>query len=305
MSPLKRHTSVRRRSIIASGALALAMHGCGGDGGGFRGELVGSGVISTDARGETFPMVSADGATLYFSRVKDGQGWPNQIVVVSEMRGGSWSEPTVMAFSGTEYSDRAPRLSHNEHTLFFTSNRPLPGGTFDPADYNIWQVWRMAEGAWSDPEPLPADINSPSSEIHSSATEDGTLYFASARPGGAGRSDLYRAAFNDGAYAPAENLGSPLNTAESQPDVYVAPDGSFLILAITDHPDGFGGDDLYVSHLREGVWTTPVNLGAAVNTTQYEYGPVIQGGYLYFTSHQGGTADIYRVRLRALPQLND
>ncbi len=271
----------------------------------FRGELVGSGVISTDARGETFPMVSADGATLYFSHVKDGQGWANQVLVASELHEGSWGEPTVMGFSGTEYSDRAPRLSHDEGTLFFTSNRPRSGGTFDPADYNIWQVRRMAGGGWSDPQPLSAAVNSPSPEIHSSVTEDGTLYFASARPGGAGRSDLYRSALSDGVYGAAENVGSPLNTAESQPDLYVAPDGSLMILAITDHPDGFGGDDLYVSFLRDGAWTTPENLGPAVNTTAYEYGPAIHGEHLYFTSHQGGTADIYRVRLRALPPLND
>lgn len=294
------------KGVLRFGLAVAAAWGCGAqDTGTFAGELVGAGVISTDGRGEAFPMMSPDGATLYFSQVKDGQGWPNQVLVVSRLQGDAWGEPGVLPFSGTEYSDRAPRLSRDGATLFFTSNRPLPGGTFDPADYNIWRVTRGDGGGWSDPEPLPAPVNSPSPEIHSSVTEDGTLYVPERRPGGAGLSDLYRAAFRDGGYGPAENLGSPVNTAESQPDVYVAPDGSFMILAITDHPDGLGGDDLYVSHLRGGAWTAPVNLGPAVNTAEYEYGPAVHGEYLYFTSHQGGTADIYRVPLAALPRLND
>ena len=75
-----------------------------------------------------------------------------------------------------------------------------------------------------------------------------------------------------------------------------------MILAITDHPDGYGGDDLYVSFNTEGEWGAPRNLGQPVNSFEYEYGPAISpdGQYLYFSSHRRGSADIYRIEVSAL-----
>ncbi len=265
---------------------------------GFRAELVGAGVISRDQGDDVFPALTPDGRALYFSRPKEGRGWPDQTIMFSRRAGEGWSEPEVAPFSGSQYSDRAPRFSADGNTLFFTTNRPLPGGTFSANDYNIWVV-RRANRGWSDPEALSGSINTSSPEIHTSVTGDGTLYFASARPDGHGRSDIYRAERRGQDYAEATNIGAPINTEQSQPDLYVSADARMMILAITDHPDGLGGDDLYVSHFRNGSWTAPRNLGPAVNTPEYEYGPTLSpdGEYLYFSSHRNGSGRIYRIRL--------
>ena len=112
-----------------------------------------------------------------------------------------------------------------------------------------------------------------------------------------GRSDIYSVRRTVDGYGPAVNLGAPVNTEHSQPDLFVSGDGQMMILAVTDHPDGFGGDDLYVSYRRDNGWTEPVNLGPEINTPEYEYGPFISGGYLYFSSHGFGSGSIYRIRL--------
>ncbi len=267
---------------------------------GFRAELVGPGVISRDEGDDVFPALTPDGSALYFSRPKE-RNWPDQTIMFSRQTRGGWSEAEVAPFSGSQYSDRAPRFSADGNRLFFTTNRPLPGGSFSADDYNIWVV-RRADGGWSDPGPLSGSINTSSPEIHTSVTADGTLYFASARPDGHGRSDIYRAEWRNQGYAAATNIGEPINTEQSQPDLYVSADGRMMILAMTDHPDGFGGDDLYVSHFRNGGWTTPRNLGPAVNTPDYEYGPTVSpdGEYLYFSSHRNGSGRIYRIRLEEL-----
>jgi hypothetical protein len=257
-------------------------------------ELFAPGVVSTDD-GEAFPNLSKDGSTLYFS--KHDQGWGHHTVVVSRFENGNWSNPETMEFSGT-YSDRAPRLSPDGGTLYFSSNRPLAGA----GGYNLWAVRKTPSGGWSDPEPLPKSINTAADEWHASAANSGALYFSSRnRVGGHGRSDIYRA-LPSGTGFTVENLGAPVNDELSQSDLYVDPDERFMILAITDHPTGFGGDDLYVSYNRDGGWTEPVNLGSVVNSPEYEYGPTISpdGEYLYFTSHRRGMGDIYRVRLSAL-----
>lgn len=74
-------------------------------------------------------------------------------------------------------------------------------------------------------------------------------------------------------------------------------DGKTLYFA-SDKPGGYGGVDLYVS-TREigGTWSTPVNLGAKVNTSGDDMFPYIaEDGTLYFasTGHTGlGGLDVF------------
>jgi WD40-like Beta Propeller Repeat len=265
-------------------------------------DLVGAGVVSSD-RGDAFPAPSADG--LFFSRVKPGDNWSDQVLMYSAGSPGEWSAPAPLPFSGGRYSDRAPRPTRDGSRLYFTSNRPLPAdlGRHDPRVFHLWFVDRTSSGEWSAPAPVPPPVASQSSDIHASVTATGVIYFSSNRPGGYGRSDVYRydnAANGDATLA---NLGPPVNGPCSEPDVYVAPDETMMILAITDHPLGFGGDDLFVSFRRDGRWTAPVNLGPSVNTPEYEYGPFVWEEYLYFTSHATGDGDVYRIRLSDLPAL--
>ncbi|MEO6191203.1 MAG: hypothetical protein ABIO44_13440, partial [Saprospiraceae bacterium] len=60
---------------------------------------------------------------------------------------------------------------------------------------------------------------------------------------------------------------------------------------------GFGGYDLYVSHLIDNKWTSPNNLGAIINTPGNELSPFYKNGDLFFSSdwQQGfGGFDIFR-----------
>jgi tetratricopeptide (TPR) repeat protein len=86
---------------------------------------------------------------------------------------------------------------------------------------------------------------------------------------------------------PSYSLGHPA----------VSEDGKTLYFA-SDQPGGFGGTDLYVSYLKDTLWTNPINLGAKVNTTSDELFPFIYNdSTLYFSSkgHEGlGGLDIYK-----------
>jgi hypothetical protein len=61
---------------------------------------------------------------------------------------------------------------------------------------------------------------------------------------------------------------------------------------------GYGQADLYVSFLKSGAWSTPVNLGPAVNTEDFEYNPEVSrdGRTLYF----GRGGRIYSIPLDAV-----
>lgn len=98
---------------------------------------------------------------------------------------------------------------------------------------------------------------------------------------------------------PVTGLRSP---STRRPRTSVSQDGEVMVLAITDHPDGYGGDDLWVSDLEGGAWSIPRKLGPEVDSSDYEYGPTLSCDErsLYFTSHCAGSADIYRMPLSAV-----
>lgn len=255
------------------------------------------GVISTVEEGEAFPFISPDGNEFYFST--HSEGWSFHTLYMSSLTDGVWTEPIALAFSGT-YSDRAPRLSPDGDALYFSSNRPLQD--HPPGDYNIWVVHRAAGGSWSQPEPLPASVNSRAHEYHAVITRDGELYFSRVTDARRDKHDIFVSVLGDNGFGEATKVGPPISDGYSQPDIYVNPAGDIMILVITDHPEGFGGDDLYVSYRRGGVWTVPVNLGPGVNTAKYDYGPSISPDHewLLFTRHDRGLGDVYAVRLEEI-----
>ncbi|MEX2379761.1 MAG: OmpA family protein [Vicingaceae bacterium] len=69
----------------------------------------------------------------------------------------------------------------------------------------------------------------------------------------------------------------------------------------SDMPGGYGGMDLYVSYLKDGVWTMPKNLGSGVNTPLNEVYPFYYNKRLYFSSdgHTNyGGLDIFQAEIK-------
>jgi hypothetical protein len=261
-----------------------------------RPELVGPGVVSSTDLNETFPAIDPRDGSLWFSRYQ--QSFDQQTIHVAQARGDGWEAPAVAPFSGT-YGDRAPRFSPDGSRLYFTSNRPVDGTGPATRDLNIWVVTRGPDGQWSAPALVPDPVSLPASrDMHAAVAADGSIYFASYRPEGRGRADIYvapsRAAGSPG---PAMPLGPTVNDSLGQTDLTISADGQRMILVVTDRPGGLGGDDLYAVSRRGTEWGSPVHLPAPINSHEYEYGPALSpdGRWLYFTSHRNGTGDIYRV----------
>ncbi len=245
---------------------------------------------------ETFPALDPVDGSLWLSRYEGG--FDDQTILVAARNADAWDAPVIAPFSG-EFGDRAPRLSPDGGRLYFTSNRPrAPGG--EGGDMNIWVVERSATG-WSEPTLVPSPVSSEARAMHVSVARN-AIYFASARDGGFGRSDIYRVAVLADGWGPAEHLPAPVNDELNQPDILIEPDEQWMILVVTDHPAGLGGDDLFLVRRDANRWSAPEHLPAPVNSEEYEYGPTLSpdGRYLYFTSHRGGNADVYRIALRVL-----
>lgn len=76
----------------------------------------------------------------------------------------------------------------------------------------------------------------------------------------------------------------------------ISADGNKLYFA-SNHPDGWGGYDIYVSERNNGEWEAPTLLSRSINTIGDEKFPTLDGDTLYFSSdfHSGmGGLDIFK-----------
>ena len=158
-----------------------------------RPELFGADVISTPDY-ELNAAFLPDGRTVFFTKsTADMSFWT---IVMSRLVGDRWTEPEIAPFSG-EHSDADLSVAPDGSRLVFISRRPVPGAP-GPAVPHVWFVERTARG-WSEPRNA-ASLNSSAGEYYPSVAADGTVYFESARPGGKGRADVYRARLVNGQY---------------------------------------------------------------------------------------------------------
>jgi hypothetical protein len=217
---------------------------------------------------------------------------------ITRLRDGVWTAPELIPFWETMAANGDFVFSSDDKTMLYQVRTETGSST-------ISYIWRaeVTETGWGEQTPHPEPVNTPHFESFASDTADGTLYFFSRRPGGKGRSDLWRCARTGGQYAEAVNLES-LNTEYEEWDPFIAPDESYLIFCSTK-PGGLGRDDIYISFKgHDGTWGPPVNMGSEVNSSGSENRPWVSrdGQYFFFTSTRSGSRDTFWVKAAYLEQ---
>jgi Tol biopolymer transport system component len=158
-----------------------------------------------------------------------------------------------------------------------------------------------AQPNFGDPVSLDPNINSSSADVCPVISADGcTMYFASDRPGGYGDMDIYVAIRKsiDDEWEPAVNLGPNVNTSNYEAPWSISTDGLSLYMS-SNRTGGSGTYDLWVITRATVLspWVAPVNLGPTVNSSSYEYHPLISsdGLSLYFSSSRSGGTGGYDI----------
>jgi hypothetical protein len=253
---------------------------------------------------ESAPMISKDDLSFYFNSPRPG-GLGNEDIYVSRRSGRDqpWGPSANLGPRiNTEFNDRIPTLSRDGHWLFFSSNRPGGLGGND-----IWVSWRADPNddfGWRQP-------TNPGAPINSTANDEGPfyfanddipvprLYFASNRPGGIGGFDIYVSQGNaDGSFGPVllvGELSSPQNDARPN----VRQDGLEVFIH-SNRVGSVGEADLWVStrETLQSAWSTPVNLGAPVNSASNDRQPALSSDHLTLLFASGrpgglGSDDLY------------
>ncbi|MCX6216085.1 OmpA family protein [Spirosoma sp.] len=152
-----------------------------------------------------------------------------------------------------------------------------------------------------DPKPLSSVLQTTPSQYFPVLTADEqTIVFTALKP--EGDEDLMTATFNGETWSPPVSLAASINTPENEGTASLSADGRTLVFTACQGRKGFGSCDLYVSRKTGNDWSSPDNLGPAINTRYYESQPALSadGRQLYFVSDRPGgkgRRDIWRSAL--------
>jgi hypothetical protein len=181
--------------------------------------------------------------------------------------------------------------------LFFASDRPGGVGGID-----IWFSQRdSASAAWGPARNAGSPVNSSADDFCPTPTEDGYLYFVSARAGGCGAADIYRARFGPtiDKWASFETLGCEVNSAAAEFSPSLVREGGDTVLYFSSgRPGGFAPEeggavpdhDIYAARMLPGGAFAPPVLVAGVNSSADDARPNVRldGFELVFDSTRPG-----------------
>ncbi|MCB9346691.1 MAG: PD40 domain-containing protein [Lewinellaceae bacterium] len=256
---------------------------------------LGNAVNSKDD--DYFPYISNGQRQLFYTR-KTANG--DEDLFESRLEKDKWSKGAPVKAINTDKDEGMCTLVRDGRRLYFTACGREGGlGICD-----IWEALVSAEGEIDQATPLKGFANSDRWESQASISCDGsTLYFASEREGGLGKSDLYYSKRQaDGSWSTPVNLGPRINTDDYEEAPFITNDGGTLYFSSYGHP-GMGDQDIFMSWLDEkGEWSQPINLGPPVNTAFRELGLFLSadGSTGYFASERPGgfgKLDIYQFQL--------
>jgi hypothetical protein len=255
------------------------------------------------------PIQSPDGLSLYMaSNRPGGQGLLDIWVARRESTDAPWGEPENLGEPINSAADDFCPTPVRGGGLFFVSREALPGSC---GMGDIYFARLDPSGNWSEPRRLACVPTGPNSALdeqgpsfvdlgrrellffsRSSATVAGDIYVAKRRAGGGFGEAVPVVSLNDAA------------ANDIQPNV--RKDGREVVFS-SNRSGTLGGQDVWIAtRARVGdPWSTPVNLGTAVNTAVGETRPSLSWDALtlLFGRAPGpeGSGDIYVSTRTALP----
>lgn len=224
------------------------------------------------------PMFSNELNEMFFGKFMNNDACMNLNCIFID--DGEWTIPKVPTFALNE-GETNPFYFPDENTLYFISYRNGKG---------IYKTNRI-NGTWTEPEMLNIPI--PENKViglQFSIAASGTIYFLLWISDYSLPPDIYKSELENGRYTEPVNLGSIVNSVESEICPFIDPNEEYLIFS-SNRTGGYGYHDLYISFkTSDNSWSVPVNMGNLINSDSEDTFPGLspEGNYLFFISQRTG-----------------
>ncbi|MDD3722822.1 MAG: OmpA family protein [Lutibacter sp.] len=205
----------------------------------------------------------------------------------------------VVPFSGsinTDMHESSAVFTKDGKTMYFTRNN----SDSDKKRRNKNKVTHLkiykaqfVNNKWTNITELPINSDDYSIEHPALSPDEKQLYFASDMSGTIGSFDLFVADINaDGTYGTPKNLGPKINTEHREQFPFVSSDN--ILYFASDGHFGMGGLDIFKSEISDEKFSTPINLGNAINSNLDDFSFVVddanEKGY-FSSNREGGVGD--------------
>lgn len=248
-------------------------------------------------KAQYFPVLTGDNEQLFFTGLQQNTG---EDILTAVRKDDGWHYPqSISSTINTTNNEGTCTISADGRMLVFTACGRMD--SFGSCD--LYVSYKKGQ-QWTAPRNLGPMINTRSWESQPALSADGrTLYFASDRSGGIGKSDIWKSELTaDNQWSKPVNLGNKINTPEEENAPFIHANGTTLFFSSTGWP-GLGGFDIFRSQIQNGTWSDAVNLGYPINTGADQIGLFItaDGSEAYYTEdrlqQKEGKASLYRFPL--------
>ena len=180
------------------------------------------------------------------------------------------------------FDEYRPCIVPNGKAIYFSrKGHPLNIGKDD--HYDVWVAYRQSNGRWGKAVNLGTSINDKSDNIVVGTNNNGDLLFLS--DPNYGLTYTQKKGRSWSLPKPIEIQNFSFDDVKA--NFHVSGNGLILLIAMPGK-DSYGGRDLYIStKIKDGVWSTPQNLGGDINSSKEEYCAALanDGRTLYFLSN--------------------
>lgn len=263
---------------------------------------------------ELRPTISADGNLLFFIVENDPMNTKYNSIRNSQdiwcsVRDsfGNWGPAMHMGY---------PLNTYFYNAVFWISpdkNRLLIRNAFIDGDYagnGVSMTYKMANGRWSKPQALMIrnyQRYDRGRQNGATMAHDGkTLLLYMTEQKGSYNNDIYVSfRLSDNTWSEPKSIGKKINLPNyNEMTPYLAADGVTLYFS-SDRPGGLGDNDIWMTKRLDDSWqkwSDPVNLGAPINTPEWDAFFTMDAGgeYAYMSSSDStgfGESDIVRIKL--------
>jgi hypothetical protein len=196
----------------------------------------------------------------------------------------------------TANSEYVPLINADESMLIFTYRgersmgglqNPIVNPESSTGEYyeDVFYCIKDSLGNWTEPQPIPGEINTKENEACVSLSSDGqTLYIFESTELDEGA--IYESKLEGTEWGKPTRLFGDINSLSWEGSISVTADGKTAYFS-SERPGGKGGKDLYIAHLLEdGSWGNVKNMGDSINTSFDEDAPYIHpsGEFFIFSS---------------------